>query len=428
MSKISENEQYKKMQMEIQGFEVIWKIVKWLWFLWIRSNKVDEAFSKLPEMKEQFNHLSTLPDRFNAIFSERGWIAHESMKVELMEEAIRVAENEDIDIAEDILVKYFTSNEIVWLSGTLRSPNFRRYSKFIEYAKNDTLEWRYYSAVLVLLTIIDWVTSDINNGKWFFAEWTNVVVPNTIAWHENGLNKISELFWKSRTGKTDEDISIPFRHWILHGRDLWYDNAIVVAKCWAFIFAVRDWIGWKEQSKKPKPKESSFTESLKVISETNKQKKFIEKWEERNFSQEYYQSITVDNIKSIDDATPEYRVLEYFLLWSQGNYGKMTEILWEKALYDSIGKERGHTREIYSWKNFKSFSVIEIIDTAPAISTLKANVSFEWNDDLYTFEANIRMMYENDKWDILTRGYPWGYWKIVNRHFYEVEYPKNLKA
>lgn len=41
---------------------------------------------------------------------------------------------------------------------------------------------------------------------------------------------------RSRNKTTTEDLTLPLRHGILHGRDLGYSNQMVAAKCWAVGF------------------------------------------------------------------------------------------------------------------------------------------------------------------------------------------------
>lgn len=38
-----------------------------------------------------------------------------------------------------------------------------------------------------------------------------------------------------------QQIDMPYRHGIMHGMDLGYDNKIVAAKTWATLFSLRDW-------------------------------------------------------------------------------------------------------------------------------------------------------------------------------------------
>ena len=55
--------------------------------------------------------------------------------------------------------------------------------------------------------------------------------------YSKGLNALNRIFQKMRQKTVTDEITIPFRHGIVHGMDLGYDNRMVAAKCWAALFA-----------------------------------------------------------------------------------------------------------------------------------------------------------------------------------------------
>ena len=90
---------------------------------------------------------------------------------------------------------------------------------------------------------------------------------DSISAHPKGLVKLKEVFGKTRMMTRSDEIRIPFRHGIVHGMDLGYNNKYVAAKCWATLFAVRDWIikAARDELKPPelKPKvEKTLWESI----------------------------------------------------------------------------------------------------------------------------------------------------------------------
>jgi hypothetical protein len=132
-------------------------------------------------------------------------------------------------------------------------------------------------------------------------------------------------------------------------------------------------------------------------------------------------------LQNVDNNTPEYRVLEYLSYWGKKNYWWITELIWNKCFYDSLWKEKRRIREVFEWKNLLSFRFIKIEDTAPAISTITVSINFEWKNEIYTFDAIFRMIYENKDWDALTRWYEWGKWHIIIRSFPQIEFPNIIK-
>lgn len=98
------------------------------------------------DLKKQLDHLSKLPDEFNDHYSNLGWIAYESMNVEIMESAIEYAKKGDIDAGEKVLVDFYApvnlSTQILRLYG---SPEFRLRRNLIELAYQEYQMGKYFT-------------------------------------------------------------------------------------------------------------------------------------------------------------------------------------------------------------------------------------------------------------------------------------------
>ena len=75
----------------------------------------------------------------------------------------------------------------------------------------------------------------------FFAEEVDLQAWDSIAAYSKGLNVLVSIFQKGRKTTRIKPIFLPYRHGIIHGMDLGYDNKVVAAKTWAALFATRDW-------------------------------------------------------------------------------------------------------------------------------------------------------------------------------------------
>ena len=124
--------------------------------------------------------------------------------------------------------------------------------KLIDYALEDDRAGRYYSAVPLLLMVIDGAMNDAT-GKGFHASDITLDVWDSLMVADGAIYKIKEIFQKGRKKTRTERIDVPYRNGILHGMDLGYDNSTVTAKCWCFLFIVRDWLVSKKSEAERKP-------------------------------------------------------------------------------------------------------------------------------------------------------------------------------
>src|SRR5690606_18316189 len=180
--------------------------------------------------------------------------------------------NNDIKIAEEKLADYYTSENLKWLSKQLKGiPEFFKRYELIRLAYEDTISKRFHSAIPVILMVIDGGVNDIDKNKGFFTETSDLTAWDSISAHSTGLSKLRDILNKGRNRTNTEEIFLPYRNGILHGRDISYANKYVSAKCWLTLIAINDWAkALKKNNENPpqEPKNLSFTESLNELKNT----------------------------------------------------------------------------------------------------------------------------------------------------------------
>lgn len=93
---------------------------------------LEDVFNDLEQLKEQASILE-IPDRFNDLFSAQGWVAYESMNLDVMKGAIGVYESGGMEKAEQYLSESYDEDTLTW--GILRfngNPEFRRRIHYVE--------------------------------------------------------------------------------------------------------------------------------------------------------------------------------------------------------------------------------------------------------------------------------------------------------
>jgi hypothetical protein len=148
--------------------------------------------ANISTMARDAAELAAMPDRFNAHFLPRGWIAYELLSTEVMKKAIAFADAGDLGQAEQVLVEAHDANavaqKLVFVRGI--EPFWRR-SELLELALEDYRSERYHAVAPVLLAQIDGIVADLS-GHAFFASGRNVIAWDSFSAHERGLQALAE--------------------------------------------------------------------------------------------------------------------------------------------------------------------------------------------------------------------------------------------
>jgi len=417
--KIIDNPTSAELLKQLEAFENLEPLYKALPF----APNLEEAFNELKKIKKQAE-IMKVPDRFNERFASLGWIAYESMNMKVMQESIIIHDVEGKDAAEQFLADSYDADclecGIRWFNG---SPEFRRRIRLAELAKQDYLAGRYHACIPLLLSLLDGLVNDVSKHVGFFAESTDVTAWDCIAGHESGLQELAALMTKGRNKTNEDPISVPYRHGILHGRELSFDNKLVAAKVWAALFSVRDWsVSIADGKKTPKPKEEkSWSEIFAQLAENERQKKLLAEWKPRNNEEVAYlpHAGGADNLPL---GTPERAVAEFIENWMANRYGLLAKSL----LYstnDSLGKRSGRAREDFGRRVPISYKVLSIEDQAASVSHVEVELTFDEEGASIFSQASVRSIYQNNENNAIVRTDSDGVWKIEQNSFSEILYP-----
>lgn len=434
--KIQNIPSYSKLRNDIEGVDSLRKFVKFLSVFGIKVKELNETLDKIPDLKKQIIHLSELPDRFNKHFAQSGWIAYESMNSELMERTVQLADSEEITKANLELINYYCSTVIERLLVTFKGiPEFAKRYDFIELAYQDTIDKKYYSCIPTLLMDIDGSVNDIDRNKGFFTESTDLTAWDSVAAHSSGLSVIRDIFNSARKKTTTETIDMPYRNGILHGRDLGFANIVVAAKCWATLFAIKDWASAVKDGKKvaPEPeKELGFRENLVELKksldnyiETKKRSAkvsmMVEKWKPRKVI------IGVDipeygDAKEYKDFYPEKEAILFATYWQKRNYGKIVGQIHRYSSNEvSLGKEAKRIRELLDDKKLIDYKLSKIEDKSPTISEITLDVVYDYNQERISKSITLRFICEGNVGEISIIGDENCSWRFLDNFFYEID-------
>lgn len=418
MKKISENPSAKKLLDQIQRIETLKGLFDAVPFASTLFPGAGAHFDAFNEIKRQ-SEVLLVPDRFNDTFAQQGWIAYESMSLDAMLKAIEIEKKEGLAAAEEFLANEYGEDALKF--GIMRCSGhaeFRKRYRLIELAKDDYLAARYHACVPLLLALVDGLVNDISKHVGFFADGADMTAWDSIAAHETGLEALARIMGLGRNRTNEESISVPYRNGILHGRELAFDNKVVAAKCWAMLFAIRDWTGALADGKAEK--ETSWSELIQQIADTEQAKKALAAWKPRSAADLGH--LPCDGRPdSLPEGTPERTVAEFLANWCNRRYGPMSEALLD-YLDTSKGKKAGNAKKDFGCRVLTAYRVIEISEQTPAISQIEVDLILQSEQATETVRVSVRLIYSDTANEAAIWGHGAGSWKIVQNGFGKVIY------
>lgn len=410
-SKISDNASLKELDNAFKIAKTISKIplIKHI------SPRIHDALSEFLEGESQFSKLKETPDNFNDIFSKLGWVAYESISLDVMATAVDLYTTEGKDVAENYLADTYDEDtiriELMRFSG---HKHFEKRLRLLKLAEIDYLEGRYHACVPLLLSLLDGVVDDTSGRVGFFAQGSDLVVQDSIAAHETGLTVLAEIMTKTRR-KTDEDpCSIPYRNGILHGKDLAFDNKIVAAKCWAAFFATRNWAESYEKLKNEPEVEEEYglKEYLADRVATKKIQDAIAAWRPRNMVDLDYLP-SCGGSSSLPENTPEHAVAQLLEYWQKQSF----QLICNMFVYP---RKAVQAKNDYGGNAPISFKVLSVEDTAPVITKVQVEISFQKENKTINEKGLIITNYLDSEGNPLVRSDPDGKWKVMEGSLYNL--------
>lgn len=435
---IEDNPSFKNFGKQLEGAKQVKKLLSFIAPFSKKAKDILNEFEAFDKIQNDFDEISKSPDLFNKHFSDLGWIAHESMNHTLTLECIELADKGEIQLAEEKLAKYYTSEEIKWLiSATYGTPEFRKRNDLINFAYQDTLDEKFYSAIPLILMVIDGTVNDIDKNKGFFTESTDLTAWDSIAAHSSGLTKLRDILNTTRKSTSTEEIFLPYRNGILHGRDISYANKFVCAKSWLTLFAINDWAKAKKKNIENPPKEKkekNIRESLSdlknsIVDYQNQQLKhkemnnYMDLWKSRIV--EIGNNIPINGtLSDYEEFSPEYDVVKFLENWNKKNYGAIANQIDYYSNTTNVQKEAGVIRKILENKVLNNFSLISVNHTSPALCDVELKINFSCEKNVFEKNIKMRLIYKSKENETMVYGQKNGNWKFLGSYtFNEIQYP-----
>jgi hypothetical protein len=382
---------FKEMEIQLKGM----KLLKFL--LPADQKNVPK------EIEAKLNELAKLIDDFYESFGELHWIFHDMLNVDQVR-AIIDGSN-DSDEAQQKLISMhadpdFLRRVVMKCNGI---PALRKRIPLVEKARDDYLAGRYYSTVFILVSVIDGFVNEFESTH----RGAHARTPEELSQydsaisHHKGIASVQSIFLKPMSITNEEPIYEVYRHGIMHGVTLNFDNEIVATKAWNLLLGFMDWANAKLKAEKPKEPQASLRESLKLLSETRKNTELLKQW--KPFKLE-------SNDPDFETDWVYIACHEYLNAWRTRNYGRMSNLLTSMNRKDREKLMPKLVRDEYGAHELIEFALLSIDHYAAAGTDVKVRIKLA---DGTTKQAELKWLYEDQNGEIGNSMKNDGNWKIV---------------
>ena len=344
--------------------------------------------------------------KFNTYFSGLGWCAFSKMSLEIIVTANKLYEENQLINAEKYLSQYFLNEELknFFLKNFLYSNIFKvridQIREFIELHFNN----RFISSIPLGLIIADGVINEYSKNKGLYANNNNFDVWNSIISEENGFKILLETICKSRKKVNTTEIEIPYRHGIIHGQDINYNNPLVAGKTLNLLCAVLDWTQYKETEYERKEELNNNQSQLAIIKKHIENQKLIEeidKWSPRKIN--IKNGLVKDNIEYL------VPINDFINGWKEHNINTLSNLLKNAIRTKQI---KSYCASLFLNKNLVSYKYIDIYEKSCVITNVQLEVIWNENDKDRIEILEIVLKYEGEHNAIPSKDN--GQWIIVS--------------
>lgn len=338
----------------------------------------NEIRMKIGKARSEVDEIISIIDKFYDLLGKKNWVCFDSLFMD-RERIERMISGVSSDEAERELISYLQEEKTLerMLVRLNYFPDMQSRLGLLQKAKNDYLEGRYYSSVLVVVTVMEGFVDDalIEEGRKGLStrESNEMWVEHPSCLAAIGLPVVHNVLVKPIRKRIDEPCYDVHRHGLMHGKITNFDNDIVASKAWCILFAVCDYVRAKkevsEQSKEKIGIKQLFKKSLELCARKTQKEdiSLTDRWSPHS----------VDfNDPAKEDEELINSCNEFFSAWCNENYGKVSSFFLK---YDERTQKAraGEANRHYSQHPIDEFEIEEIERTAPAKASIKVQLRSE---------------------------------------------------
>lgn len=339
-----------------------------------------DAKEECDKIEDEIERIISVVDRFYALLGDRNWVFSNALSLERIQEVVM---QESAEEAEKKLIEYLQEKDVLrgMLNRLNRFVDMRPRIPILNKAVEDYIAGRYYSSVLVTVSMMDGFVNDVfkENRKGLHARSPEEMhLDDCVAAVWAGLPSVQAAYTKRVESRVEGSVYDVHRNGIMHGMETGYDNVFVASKAWCMLFAVCDWAEAKSKEQDNQREEIEPVSVFELLSEVIAKREHLEI---QNKLLDQWDAHDVDLINPVDN---DKGILEvaflYFDAWKAKNYGKLS-LFFPNYTNDSHGKMAGNAKRLYSECILERYAIERIERVAPSIAIVYAkleNANHKW--------------------------------------------------
>ncbi len=277
--------------------------------------------AKVAEHQKLLDHLIHTVDDFYERLGPRNWIFHDLLSTReirsLLDESASAVE------AEERFISLYQDRRSLgwWVAALQRHPGLKARMRQLGQARKHYEDGQFDSCTLHLIAVMDGFVNDFEPAvrKGLHArEAEEMAAWDSVVGHHMGLTHVMTTFKASKKRRVDEEVFEVFRHGIVHGTVVNFDNAIVATKAWNMLFAVADWATATTKAAEPSEPRPGWPEAIQGIQELGRRARYKERFTPRLLTAE---------TASFEEDPVASRARTLLDAWQRRQWGKVVAYL-----------------------------------------------------------------------------------------------------
>ncbi len=321
-----------------------------------------EQQDQVKVLEHERRRITGLVDTFYALLGTRNWVFTGDLNLPAIE---HVVDTDDAGAAEARLISYYKEDSRIAfpLRRLHRFDAMRPRMGLLQKALTDYEAGRYYSTVLVVLSVMDGFVNDLDTAvrQGLHARPVEAMVAwDSMAGHHLGLNHAHQSFLKGFYKTDDTKVTELFRNGIMHGTLVNFDNEVVATKAWNRLFAVADWADSRERQAKPVEPTPTRREALRQWTDTQDHKTRIEDWQPYEYEPD-------PAAKELSEVAQTSR--DFLESWEKRRWGPVGEHFMELgSARSSVGKLAVLAKDLYGALELSEWTVLRVRHVTAAVA------------------------------------------------------------
>lgn len=359
---------------------------------------------KLIEIDEQIERLARIVDDFYFRLGSRNWIFHDMLSVDKIEELL--AETTDAESAEKRLIELYRDQDATkWWNMRLRAHDgLRQRLHQIERAREHYDMGQFDSCVLQLIAVMDGFVNDFEPGErkgLHSRDPDDMAAWDSVVGHHMGLTHTMLTFTKTIKKRVDDEVFEVYRHGIMHGSVVNFDNVVVATKAWNMLFAVADWATATRKAAEPKASPPTWSDTWATLTRHAAYKKY-----EREF--------LPSTIHASDPGFTSNEIVvlasEFLDAWQHGRWGivaKYTPPMLRGSQSD--GQTARHARNTFEQHDLRDWSIESMTYDQASTAAIQARATVNGQET----ELGFRMVFWTMDGNVGIPGQDVGAWSLA---------------